>query len=323
MRSRPNGLRFMALGSLTMLACTPAMAQTSLSTAVNAIGTAPVSAPQAPSAPVPKTGYQFFLSERLRAEGVNWWPTDKADGAYSFLGSLLRFGVSRQTSQEDLYLELQNTTLIGLPTRAIASAPQGQLGLGATYFASNGSRVATLFPHQAYFRFKDPTVPGQALKLGRFEYSDGMETVPKDPSLLWLKKNRIGERLIGPFGFSDVGRSEDLFGQAILRSAPAPGMTTPLFTIRGDIHSLRLANSKDLWYSGGGAYDNALFGYNGRPSNGKSGLGTLFDLSVDYAPVKSTPLTAYLAYANGGNMISSLYKSRDSVYSYLELNFRY
>jgi hypothetical protein len=100
-------------------------------------------------------------------------------------------------------------------------------------------------------------------------------------------------------------------------------MTAPLFTIRGDVHSLRLADSKDLWYGGGGAYNNAVFGYNGRPSNGKSSLATLVDLSVDYAPAKSTTVTAYLAYANGGNVISSIYKSRDSVFSYLELNYRY
>jgi hypothetical protein len=468
-----------------------------------------------PAAPAPvKKGFQFFLTERLRVEDNNWWPTDKANGAYTFLGSVLRFGVSRQTAHDDFFIELQNTTLIDLPTRAVASAPQGQLGQGASYFVSNGSQVASLFPKQLYFRFKDPTFPGKALKLGRFEYSDGGETTSPDPSLQWLKKNRVAERLIGSFGFSHVGRSfdgfefssnknaanvtlmgalptrgifdlngsdtladvrvaslsltkslpgkksqgegrlfaiyyedvrgdvktdnrpaavraadkkpirittlggnylrvqdvgvgkldslvwyagqfgewgslhhgayavagelgyqlpraalkpwfrvgyylgsgdgnnsntqhgtffpilptpriyardpfynesnlQDIFFQTILRTAPRHGMTAPLFTIRGDVHSLRLADSKDLWYGGGGAYNNAVFGYNGRPSNGKSSLATLVDLSVDYAPAKSTTVTAYLAYANGGNVISSIYKSRDSVFSYLELNYRY
>lgn len=471
--------------------------------------------PNAPAAPPPvKKGFQFFLTERLRDENYNWWPTDKANGAYNFLGSLLRFGVARQTAHDDFFLELQNTSFVNLPTKAIASAPQGQLGQGASYFASNGSQVASLFPHQLYFRLKDPTLPGQALKLGRFEYSDGAETTAADPSLAWLKKNRISERLIGPFGFSDVGRSfdgfefasnrkasnvtlmgafptrgvfdlnggdtltdvrvaslsltkslpgkksvgegrlfaiyyedvrndvktdnrpaaaraadkkpirittlggnylrvhavgagkldtllwyagqfgewgalhhgayavagevgyqlpkvalkpwvragyylgsgdgsssdgqhgtffpilptpriyardpfynesnlQDIFLQAILRTAPKRGMTAPLFTIRSDVHSLRLANSSDLWYGGGGAYDNSVFGYNGRPGNGKGSLATLVDLSVDYAPAKSMTVTAYLSYANGGNVISSIYKSRDSVFSYLELNYRY
>ena len=70
------------------------------------------------------------------------------------------------------------------------------------------SNFHRLFPRQLYFRFKDPTFPGKALKLGRFDYSDGGETIPTDPALLWLKKNRIAERLIGPFGFSHIGRGE-------------------------------------------------------------------------------------------------------------------
>ena len=105
--------------------------------------------------------------------------------------------------------------------------------------------------------------------------------------------------------FYNKSNLQDIFVQTILRTSPKRGMTAPLFTIRGDVHSLRLADSNDLWYGGGGAYDNSVFGYNGRPSSGKSSLATLVDLSVDYAPVKSMTVTAYLSYANGGNVISS------------------
>jgi len=31
---------------------------------------------------------------------------------------------------------------------------------------------------------------------------------------------------------------------------------------------LWLSSSRDLWYAGGGAFDNHLFGYTGRPSFG-------------------------------------------------------
>ncbi len=123
--------------------------------------------------------------------------------------------------------------------------------------------------------------------------------------------------------FYNESNLQDIFVQAILRTAPKHGMTAPLFTIRGDVHSLRLADSHDLWYGGGGAYDNSVFGYNGRTSSGKGSLATLFDLSVDYTPAESVTVTGYVSYANGGNVISSIYKSRDSVFSYLELNYRY
>jgi hypothetical protein len=52
-------------------------------------------------------------------------------------------------------------------------------------------------------------VAGQSLKLGRMEFIDGTEVTPKDATLTALKRDRIAQRLIGNFGFSDVGRSLD------------------------------------------------------------------------------------------------------------------
>jgi hypothetical protein len=45
--------------------------------------------------------------------------------------------------------------------------------------------------------------------MGRFEFTDGSEVTPKDPTLASLKADRIGQRLLGNFGFSDVMRSFD------------------------------------------------------------------------------------------------------------------
>ena len=45
--------------------------------------------------------------------------------------------------------------------------------------------------------------------MGRMEFTDGSEVTPKDPTLASLKADRIGQRLIGNFGFSDVMRSFD------------------------------------------------------------------------------------------------------------------
>src|SRR5439155_1077218 len=44
---------------------------------------------------------------------------------------------------------------------------------------------------------------------GRYEYRDGLETVPGDPTLAALKRMRIAERLVGPFEFTHVTRSFD------------------------------------------------------------------------------------------------------------------
>ena len=465
-------------------------------------------APPPPGIPLDHTGFYFSGSWRLRLEDYNWWPTDKANGAYTFLASVLKLDFARQTKKDDEFLELQQTSLINMPTKATASAPQGALGLGATYYDANGSQVASMFVKQAYVRLKDPSMPGKSLRVGRFEYSDGSEVTPADPALNWVTQNRISQRLLGPGNFTHIGRSfnglhyesnrphlnitgmaalpsrgsfdlngndfisnvkvvylnttfpdptpahpsvsrlfgvyyedarteaiktdnrplaartadkrairigtvggdylrvipagagkfdvmgwgavqfgdwgseahgaysyaaeagyqlpkapwkpwlrvgynfasgdgnpannqhgtylpllltgrqyardpfftpsnlEDLFAQLILK----PNVRT---TVRTEVHGLRLAERNDLWYGGGGAYQNRTFGYSGRPSGGANNLATLADLSVDYQLQKNTALTFYLAYANGGGVVRNIYNSRDNVYTYFELTQKF
>jgi len=50
---------------------------------------------------------------------------------------------------------------------------------------------------------------GFAATGGRFEYADGLETEPADPTLTFVKRFRIAERLVGPFSYSHVSRSFD------------------------------------------------------------------------------------------------------------------
>ncbi len=47
------------------------------------------------------------------------------------------------------------------------------------------------------------------LRIGRFEFFDGTETHPKDATMLWLQNNRVQQRLIGNFGFTNAQRSFD------------------------------------------------------------------------------------------------------------------
>jgi hypothetical protein len=102
--------------------------------------------------------------------------------------------------------------LLGLPDDAVLPGVQGQLGQGAGYFAANtGARSpADVFPKEVYVRLgSSPARDGHTLRLGRFEFSDGTETIPGDPILARLKRERIGQRLLGPFGFAHVMRSYD------------------------------------------------------------------------------------------------------------------
>ena len=463
----------------------------------------------AASAPIQIGDITVAGSLRTRIESWDWF-TGNADNDYTFAGSILRLGFSESRKTFDWQLELALPFLLGLPDDAIAPGAQGQLGFGAQYFAANqATNAAMLFPKQGFVRFNDlGGVSGQSLKLGRMEFLDGTEVTPKDPTLAALKRDRIAERLIGNFGYSDVQRSfdgivyalnrsrlnftllaarptrgvfqvdgwgelsvnvfygaltrqlpgkkrnaewrifglgyndyrsgvvktdnrplavrtadtghinigtygghylqtlqsssgtvdllfwgllqsgswgrlaqrsgalaaeagwqpsmlpalrpwlrgglnygsgdgnpndsthgtffqilptprlyarfpffnmmnnRDAFGQLILRPSKA-------LTIRTDVHSLALANRNDLWYTGGGVFQPWTFGYTGRPSNGQSGLATLFDASADYKVNTHVAIGVYYGHAAGKLVMQSIYPNvRNANLGFLELTFR-
>lgn len=169
----------------------------------------PAASPAAP-APIKVGSVTFSGSLRLRAENWNWFETDKADPSYTFGAAQLRFGFSQSKERYEWQLEGEVPVLMNVPTRSIAAAPQGQLGLGATYFAGSGEQNASLIFKQGFVRFKGLFGDkASSLKLGRFEFNDGLEVLPTDATLATLKRDHISQRLIGTFGFTHVGRSFD------------------------------------------------------------------------------------------------------------------
>ena len=468
-------------------------------------------APATPAAPAKaRPRLVPFGSLRLRQEVWDWFGDLGGADRYTFTGSLLRFGAAYTSRRHDLTLELSQPTLLNLPWDASLAAPQGQLGLGAAYRDANVPQEASLFVKQAFWRYKGLGSAANSARLGRFEFIDGTETTPKDPSLAWLKRERIAHRLIGNFGWSHVQRSFD--GGQLVRDTPGfnvtlfAGMPTegvfdldggatldqvkvgyaaatkplsgrrfagdarlfgiyylderdglvntdnrplpvrtadtgdvsittlgghfagvrdlgagkadallwgagqwgdwgrqrhgalafsaevgyqpkglwgspwfragfshfsgdgnsgngrhgtfipllptpriyarfpffteanlndaffqailrphPKLTLRGDLHFLSLADQDDLWYAGGGAFqDQPSFGYAGRPSNGKSRLATLYDVSVEYQVRKYTTLSGYFGYARGGGVVERLDGAgSDGFLGFLELTRRW
>ena len=123
-------------------------------------------------------------------------------------------------------------------------------------------------------------------------------------------------RAYARFPFFTEANLKDFFGQLILQPSKKA-------TIRLDIHGLKLADNHDLWYSGTGAYDNATFGYTGRPSNGHSNLGVLYDASIDYQVGKQISLYLYGGYSDGGDVQKAIYKSGSAVFGYAEAQYRF
>ncbi len=94
--------------------------------------------------------------------------------------------------------------------------------------------------------------------------------------------------------------------------------------LRSDLHWLHLTSANDLWYQGGGAYDNKVFGYVGRPANGNSSLASVADISVDCQLGKSVALNFYYAHPWGKSVVGAIYPTdRDSQYGYVEFVYQW
>lgn len=457
----------------------------------------------------------LVASDRFRIESVDWFRPPASSGArhaaqrYDFMGNQLRFGLRATVPNAQLLVEGQDTRLINLPDDASLAAPHGNLGPGGTYYFHTRERHhGETILRQAVLTVRSH---GFNLALGRFEQADGLETLPGDPDLLWIKRARVAERLLGPFGYTHVGRAVDgvrlwvdqpawnatalgarptaggfevsggegldgiaLLGASVsakrlldplptdgrvfwfryedervehsapvrvdnrplaLRAAdreaivldtfgghaaavidvgtgrldglawgawqrgawggqphrawsaaleagwqwprlpfapwlragwnaasgdddpadarhgtfvpllPTPriyallpfynGMNledrfvqlvarpTPLVTLRADVHLLRLESSADLWYSGGGAIREDLFGFGGAPSGGRRRLAHVVDGSVSYTPIRRLTIHAYYGQAEGDDVIESLYAGRDASYGFLETTLRW
>lgn len=458
-------------------------------------------------APIQLGSVTFSGSIRERYEAWDWFEPAAGQNLYGYSGTLMRFSFVQKHESYDWNVEFAVPVLLGLPDKAVQPAPQGQLGLGASYYAANDKNQysAFIFPKQAFVRVKEAH---SSLQFGRFEFMDGSEVKPKDETLATLKNDRIGQRLIGTFGFSDVMRSFDGFHYAYASGAwnfaavsaiPTRGVfqvdgwgwvKTPIsyaaltheaeyganhtewrifgiyynddrgvektdnrpagvragdlsainigtygghyiaaiptsagmfdllgwgalqngswgtqvqragagaieggyqpkiwervrpwiragyfyssgdgnpngnvhgtffallptprvyarfpffnemnnrdlfeevvlrpgerLTIRSDVHGLWLANSHDLWYTGGGAFQPWTFGFQGRPSNGHTALATLYDISGDYNWKHGISVGLYFGYAVGGPVIKAIYPANSNgALGYTELSYHF
>jgi hypothetical protein len=93
--------------------------------------------------------------------------------------------------------------------------------------------------------------------------------------------------------------------------------------MRSDLHWLRLGERDDLWYSGGGAQSDGLFGFSGTPSSGHRALAHLVDLSASVAVTSWLTLAGYYGHAFGGNVVGGTFAGRDADYGFMEMTLRY
>jgi hypothetical protein len=170
----------------------------------------------------------FTASSRLRGEYVEWFEPQAGAASrgareYGFFAHQLRLGVRATFPHVQAVVEVQDTRLLGLPNDATLAPPIGSLGPGASYFAHTreGDQGET-FLKQGFVTLRRS---GWSASAGRQDYADGAETTPGNRTLAWVKKTRVAERLIGPFGYTHVTRSFD----AVRASYDAPAWNATAF----------------------------------------------------------------------------------------------
>ncbi|MEJ2697677.1 MAG: alginate export family protein [Candidatus Sulfobium sp.] len=156
-------------------------------------------------------GTKLSLSGEVTGR-VEYWnffePAGPFNNDYFYEFTRTKLGVKFESNHLDAFLQLQNVNMFGLPDDAIAPPPQGVLGGGAIYFIHDREEnPSSTYIRQANVKLKFAPF---TLKAGRLTFFDGEEVLYKDDRKMnWLKKVRISERLIGPFGWSSFQRSFD------------------------------------------------------------------------------------------------------------------
>jgi Alginate export len=155
---------------------------------------------------------QVNVSGELSVRGQAWnWFQDRTRVKYAFGEAIFRLALHQQRRRFDWRVEIEQPTLFVLPTDALLPGMKNPLGLGGNYFAANNGRqnTASAFISQAFVTIKGFGANGSNLQLGRFEFDDGAQITPRDPTLAFIKRDRIAGRLIGSAEWYGIGRSFD------------------------------------------------------------------------------------------------------------------
>jgi len=168
-------------------------------------------------------GFQLYKSEKTKARLTfggqifgryaywNWFEGPSHDNEYSYGFQRTRLNLKYSSEHLTAFVQPQYVHMFGVPDDAFKAPPEGPLGMGGLYYVHSHDREPYDFGvHQAYLALHT-TDRSWLLKFGRFEYSDGLEVLQKSDGRHFnaLKKMRLGDRMISPFGWSAFGRSFD------------------------------------------------------------------------------------------------------------------
>ena len=123
-------------------------------------------------------------------------------------------------------------------------------------------------------------------------------------------------RTYAAFPFYNAMNNQDLLAELILRPHAK-------VTVKAEYHYLRLSSRRDLWYAGGGAGNDQIFGYAGVPANGRRDLAQVASLAISAAVLPTVTVAGFYGHAFGGDVIGKSFADRDADYGFVEATFRY
>ncbi len=148
----------------------------------------------------------------VKNEYWNWFEGPSPDSEYDYGYQRTRLNFKYTTPRWTGFVQPQLVNMFGLPDNACKPPPEGPSGMGCLYYNHNGNTAPwNIGVHQAYIDVHGTDKKGFSFKFGRLEYSDGLEVLRKSDGKHFnmLKKIRLGDRLISPFGWSAFSRAFD------------------------------------------------------------------------------------------------------------------
>lgn len=117
--------------------------------------------------------------------------------------------------------------------------------------------------------------------------------------------------------YYNMSNNRDIFGSLTLRPHKD-------WVFKSEVHGLALADGNDLWYAGGGAFQPWTFGYQGRATGGRTGLGQLYDVSADWNVNRRLAIAGYAGFMHGGEVQKFIYPDgSNGSFGYLELIWKF
>ncbi len=153
--------------------------------------------------------YRFYVRNWTRVSTWDFFdpgPTG-GDPNYSYVANRLRVGVQWQNDEVELHAAVQGVQFAKLPGSA---AGPGPLGLGAVYRGHGGGpHPGSVYIRYLYMNLKDIGETGLSFRFGRMGFTGGAEGTSDRGKINRVRGMRVGDKLVGEFGWSLFQRSFD------------------------------------------------------------------------------------------------------------------